>query len=131
MDAPGSVGNAAAEMQRGRVMAWLAQLPGQLLLALAQPRAPRTAALGLAGGFPPPGQQLWGLQRGFAPPAQQRWGLQEGFPWVLLCAMGLLQLHQDQPGGPHTALHRTEQLHFLVLAHDLNVSMFRLQAFQS
>lgn len=130
MDAPGSVGNAAAEMQRGRVMAWLAQLPGQLLLALAQPRAPRTAALGLAGGFPPSTAAL-GLAEGVCPPAQQRWGLQEGFPWVLLCAMGLSQLHQDQPGGPHTALHRTEQLHFLVLAHDLNVSMFRLQAFQS
>lgn len=85
MDAPGSVGNAAAEMQRGRVMAWLAQLPGQLLLALAQPRAPRTAALGLAGGFPPRHSSS-GACRGGLPPSTAALGLAGGFSLgVALC----------------------------------------------
>lgn len=105
-------------------------------------------------------QQLWGLQEGFylgmtalglagELPTEQ-WHLSgfsfmdflgfldfPGFSFQTVAALGLARgfslavnwghcrSTKGQPRGPHTA-----QLHFLLLAHDLNVSMFRLQAFQ-
>lgn len=68
-----------------------------------------------------------GASMRFVTMRQQLWGLQEVFSWLLVGLWGCSRSTRISPG---VLTQHWMQLHFLLLAHDLNVSMFRLQAFQ-